>query len=231
MPIGADLDTAMHLLTSVVLALVVQTSLLPPLVCAPAARPAPARGNKPLAIPTAVRDLQLPMSIWLNGTLPRFVVGEVIVGGRLQHVTFDAGNPKATILTSAGCLGCSSGCPSTVPACAGTDQEFCAPSRPQEYVPLTAYTVNASEPCASGTRSAGALGNMPVCQQCFDAGDHARFYHLARADVSVVASKGPVTFSRMAFGALVRVTPLQDRIWGNVGLGHGSDFVSKLCRA
>jgi hypothetical protein len=173
-----------------------------------------------------VRDLQLPMSILLNGTLPRFVVGEVVVGGRLQHVTFDAGNPKASILTAASCLGCSTGCPSAVPSCAAAGAKFCAPSRPQEYVPSGAYTVNASEACAPGTRSAGTLDNVPVCQQCFDVGDHARFYHLARADVSVVASSGPpVVFQGMPFGALVRVTPLQDRIWGNVGLGHGSDFV------
>ena len=190
------------------------------------AAPDPAAGSAASATPTPVRDLNLPMSILLNGTLPRYVVGEVVVGGRLQHVTFDAGNPRATILTSEGCLGCSSGCPSAVPSCAQTGSNFCAPSRPQEYVPLGAYTVNASEACAPGTQHAGTLDNTPVCQQCFDGGNHARFYRLARSDVSVVSSSGPVTFPHMPFGALVRVTPLQDRIWGNIGLGHGSDFVS-----
>ena len=193
------------------------------------AAPLPAAGAVAAAspTPTPVLDLNLPMKILLNGTLPRYVVGEVVVGGRLQHVTFDTGNPRATILTSEGCLGCSSGCPSTVPSCAQTGSNFCSPSHPQEYVPLSAYTVNASESCAPGTQNVGILDNLPVCQQCFDGGNHARFYHLARSDVSVVSSSGPVTFRHMPFGALVRATPLQDRIWGNIGLGHSSDFVRK----
>lgn len=172
-----------------------------------------------------VAALVLPMEILVNATsgLPRFVVGQVVVGGRLQHVTFDAGNPKASILTAAGCLGCGDGCPHAVPSCAAPGSKFCSPSYPQEYVPASAYTVNASRTCAGA--NAGTLDGSPVCQQCFDGGNHARFYHLATADVSVVASTGPVTFKSMDFGALVRVTPLQDRLWGNIGLGYGSDFL------
>jgi hypothetical protein len=174
-----------------------------------------------------VAALVLPMEILVNKTsgLPRFVVGQVVVGGRLQHVTFDAGNPKASILTAAGCLGCGDGCPHVVPSCAAPGAQFCSPSAPQEYVPASAYTVNASRRCDGGTGTAGALDGSPVCQQCFDGGDHARFYHLATADVSVVASTGPVTFKAMDFGALVRVTPLQvrkmpswPRNWANFSL-------------
>ena len=177
------------------------------------------------AAPT-VADLALPMQILPNATngLPRYVVGQVIVGGRLQHATFDAGNPKASILTAADCLGCGAGCPKQVPACPPPAQ-FCRPSAPQEYVPAGSYQVNASAACPPGVLSAGTLDGKLVCQQCFDGGNHARFYHPSTADIFVATTGAAVPFRAMRFGALVRVTPATDRIWGNVGIGFGSDFL------
>ena len=177
------------------------------------------------AAPT-VADLALPMQILPNATngLPRYVVGQVIVGGRLQHATFDAGNPKASILTAADCLGCGAGCPKQVPACPPPAQ-FCRPSAPQEYVPAGSYQVNASAACPPGVLSAGTLDGKVVCQQCFDGGNHARFYHPSTADIFVATTGAAVPFRAMRFGALVRVTPATDRIWGNVGIGFGSDFL------
>ena len=126
-----------------------------------AAQRAPA-ASEVSAAPTAT-DLALPMQILPNATngLPRYVVGQVIVGGRLQHATFDAGNPKASILTAAGCLGCGAGCPKQVPACPPPAQ-FCRPSAPQEYVPAGSYQVNASAACPPGVLSAGTLDGKVV---------------------------------------------------------------------
>ena len=200
-------------------------------------------------------NLTLPMEIRINATSgwPRYVLGNVSVGGRTQHATFDAGNPAMSILTAEGCRGCGGGCPAGVPTCSA-DSPFCTPSAPGEFAPAGSYTVNASQPCGSRTRAAGKLDGVQACQQCFDGGDHARFFTMAHGDVTfeavavgeqqgsgggggggssssrrsaAVAGSGFV-LEDMAFGALVRTTPAFDRVWGNIGVGFGSSFLTQL---
>jgi len=173
-------------------------------------------------------ELAVPVVLWDQGGKParggsdpaRYVIGSLSIGGRAQHFTFDAGNPKQPILLAESCKGCSSGCPSTVPQCSSGD--FCWPSHSGDYAPKSSYKAAGS--CPSGVKEAGTLDGVAVCMQCFGGSSHSRFYTMAQADVSIAGT----TVKNLKFGALVRVAPAIDRVWSNVGVGYKSAFMAQI---
>jgi len=157
-----------------------------------------------------------------SGHPPRYVIGQAVIGGRTQHFTFDAGNAKEPILLAEGCVGCSTGCPSSVPQCSSSSNA-CWSSRPGDYAPRSSYELS-GEGCPSGVKSAGHLNGDPVCTQCFGGSSHSRFYTMAKADVTIDG----IQIRQLNFGALVRTAPAIDRVWSNIGIGYQSHFMSQL---
>ena len=106
-----------------------------------------------------VSDLSVPIDVRNASGLPRYVVGGFSIGGVTQHATvrfprppkpralcfahrvrsccgqFDAGNPTMPIFMSQVCVGCETGCPSTMPTCTPS-APFCTPSAPREFAPM-----------------------------------------------------------------------------------------------
>lgn len=178
-------------------------------------------------------EIAIPVVLWdqngkpaTSGRPPRFVIGSASIGGRSQRFTFDAGNAKQPILLAEGCLGCSSGCPSTVPKCS-SGASACWPSHAGDYAPAHSYVVT-GDSCPSGVKSAGTLNGAPVCTQCFGGKSHSRFYTMAKADVTLAGASGDVKVKNLRFGALVRTAPAIDRVWSNLGVGFQSAFMQQL---
>jgi len=179
----------------------------------------------------AVNELGVDVVLWDEssnpvkpGGSPRYLVGNLSIGGRTQHFTFDAGNPEQPILMVEGCRGCSDGCPRKVPTC-DSGSKFCWPSHSDDFAPYGSYKNQSGflHGCPLGVQSAGTLDGQTVCMQCFGGG-HARFYSMAEADITLSGT----TIPNLKFGALVRTTPALDRIWSNVGIGYKSAFLTQL---
>lgn len=157
-----------------------------------------------------------------GGNPPRFVIGNISLGGRSQRFTFDAGNPKEPILIVEGCLGCGNGCPSRVPQCSSSASP-CWNSHPEDYAPAGSFEIS-GDSCPTGVKSAGKLDGMNICTQCFGGG-HSRFYTMATADA---AFSDKFILKQLKFGALVRTAPAIDRVWSNIGVGYKSSFLKQL---
>jgi len=147
------------------------------------------------------------------------------------------------------------GCPDIVPTCEeekttklteSLTQGLCWASHPNQSVPNHAFKYTKAA-CSHDSFYNKAVVDGPVCRQCFQNGDHSRFVVKARMTkfsltkttvqstvyaekenkVHRVQGSSPV-ISNFKFGALIRTVPLIDRIWSNVGIGAGSEFLTQL---
>jgi len=174
---------------------------------------------------------------------PRYAVGSLGIPSVFRNLfTFDLGNPRETILDVSMCLGCevkvnneSIGCPSSVPMC-NVSSTSCWVSDPDQPLPSWSFSFTL-DPCANLSTSTGNIDieekDIPTCIQCFDSGNHSRFYAYANPslpfwflhhDSSKKVAQIPPSFR---FGALVRTVPNIDRIWSNIGLGYNSSFLTQ----
>lgn len=149
------------------------------------------------------------------------------------------------------------GCPDIVPTCSADNSTrsagsyvaspgLCWASHPHQFVPNYAikYT-NAT--CDETSLYNNKIVDGAICKQCFQQGNHSRFVTLAKLEqfsfkeaivestiykmndhkVSRIKKNSPI-LSDFNFAALIRTVPIIDRIWSNIGIGAGSDFMKQL---
>lgn len=147
------------------------------------------------------------------------------------------------------------GCPDSPPTCDidsvalsrnNSKPSTCWASRPDEFVPNNAFDyTNAT--CGDKNYYNKDIFSGPICKQCFQNGTHSRFvapakmkhfsldrttvrsteYTKHKNEVNFIVRSSPA-IRNFDFGALIRTVPQKDRIWSNVGIGAGSDFLTQL---
>lgn len=147
------------------------------------------------------------------------------------------------------------GCPDIVPTCEienGVNDGkrktagLCWKSNPNQSVPSHSFKYT-KDACSNQNFYNKEVLDAPICRQCFQNGQHSRYvakakmkkFSITRATVRATRysryNKDIIRFNRFSpaisnfnFGALIRTVPLVDRIWSNVGIGAGSDFLTQL---